>query len=414
MPVQKSELPAYCHHKARNLAFVRLNGKAIYLGRYGSAESRAEYDRLIQQWLDGGRAMPEQAPQDDESYTVTELAADAIEYALTYYVKNGKPTDEVECLKSAIRPLVELYAELPAKDFGPKSLMAYRDHLVKAGLTRGWVNSTVGRIKRIFAWAVVQEKIPGETLYRLKALPSLRKGRSTAKDNPPVKPAPEHLVKAVLQIASKPIKAMIELQLATGARPGEITIMRACDLSEIDKPIWKYTPQYHKTEGHGIVRQIAIGPRGQEIIKPFLTTDLKHYLFSPTDADMERRQQRAAARKTPKSCGNTPGANRVAEPKKKPGERYDTRAYGHAIRDACKKAFPVPAAINGNKEKAAAWNREHNFHAHQLRHTFATRVRAEFGLDPVQSILGHAHAKTSEIYAERDFTKVAAIILKVG
>jgi len=43
MPVPSTQLPQYCHHKAKNRAFVRLSGRMIYLGRYGSAESRGEW-----------------------------------------------------------------------------------------------------------------------------------------------------------------------------------------------------------------------------------------------------------------------------------------------------------------------------------------------------------------------------------
>jgi hypothetical protein len=43
--------PSYCHHKATGQAVVRIDGKDRYLGKYGSQESRQEYDRLIAEWL---------------------------------------------------------------------------------------------------------------------------------------------------------------------------------------------------------------------------------------------------------------------------------------------------------------------------------------------------------------------------
>ena len=39
--------------------------------------------------------------------------------------------------------------------------------------------------------------------------------------------------------------------------------------------------------------------KAQEIIKPFLRPDLSVYLFSPTDADAERRARRHSHRKKP-------------------------------------------------------------------------------------------------------------------
>ena len=39
--------PSYRYHKPSGQAVVTLNGRDIYLGRYGSPETRAEFDRLL-------------------------------------------------------------------------------------------------------------------------------------------------------------------------------------------------------------------------------------------------------------------------------------------------------------------------------------------------------------------------------
>ena len=39
--------PKYSHHKKSGQAFVRINGKYVYLGEYDSQESHEEYDRLL-------------------------------------------------------------------------------------------------------------------------------------------------------------------------------------------------------------------------------------------------------------------------------------------------------------------------------------------------------------------------------
>ena len=44
-------IPGYLHHKASGRAYVRINGIDIYLGFHNSKESKAEYDRLIREWL---------------------------------------------------------------------------------------------------------------------------------------------------------------------------------------------------------------------------------------------------------------------------------------------------------------------------------------------------------------------------
>jgi len=36
MTYKRKQLPKYCRHKATNRAFVRIDGKMYYLGKYGS------------------------------------------------------------------------------------------------------------------------------------------------------------------------------------------------------------------------------------------------------------------------------------------------------------------------------------------------------------------------------------------
>jgi integrase len=98
----------------------------------------------------------------------------------------------------------------------------------------------------------------------------------------------------------------------------------------------------------------------------------------------------------PLSCGNRPGTNRKTKPRRTPGEKYDRNSYGRAIRRAAEKAG------------VGTWS------PHRLRHTFATEVRRQFGLEAVQVCLGHAAAQVSEIYAERDFAKAANVARQIG
>ena len=53
---------------------------------------------------------------------------------------------------------------------------------------------------------------------------------------------------------------MVQLQLLTAARSGEIVKMRPCDI-DCSGPIWFYRPTEHKTAHHGHERKIFIGPK---------------------------------------------------------------------------------------------------------------------------------------------------------
>src|SRR5205823_3172280 len=94
---------------------------------------------------------------------------------------------------------------------------------------------------------------------------------------------PVAFVEATLSYLSRPVSAMVQLQLLCGMRPGEVCILRTIDL-DMTGPVWLYRPKVHKTLWRGHQRIVMIGPRGQEIIREFFKSDLYGYLFSPQDA----------------------------------------------------------------------------------------------------------------------------------
>jgi hypothetical protein len=58
-------VPKYRLHKRSGQAYVSLNGRDLYLGAHGSEQSRAEYDRVIAEWLSSG-ARPQQGVRQPE------------------------------------------------------------------------------------------------------------------------------------------------------------------------------------------------------------------------------------------------------------------------------------------------------------------------------------------------------------
>jgi integrase len=211
----------------------------------------------------------------------------------------------------------------------------------------------------------------------------LEAGRTEAPESKAIGPVADAIVEATLPHLTAPIAAMVRIQRLTGARPGEICSMRGCDL-DTTGTIWLYRLAQHKTAYRGKTRVIAIGPRCQEVIKPFLKLETEAYLFSPRDALANLRARQRAARKTKVQPSQV--CRKKRKPKRTPGLRYKTTAYSAAIRLAC-----VKHGI------------EH-WHPNQLRHSHATDVRRQFGLEAAQVALGHAAADVTQIYAERDLT----------
>jgi hypothetical protein len=182
MPRLKRKIPSYRLHKARNRAVVTLDGRNHYLGPFGSPESREEYDRLIGEWLASGRHAPP-APRDksDLGLTVDELILRYWDFATGYYVRDGQPARELDNIRDALRHLRKGYGPTPAAEFGPIALKAVRHGMVDAGLARNTVNARVGRLRRMFKWAVAEELVPPAVLQGLQAVGGLRAGRGASR-----------------------------------------------------------------------------------------------------------------------------------------------------------------------------------------------------------------------------------------
>jgi integrase len=169
--------------------------------------------------------------------------------------------------------------------------------------------------------------------------------------------------------------------------------MRACEIDATGE-IWLYRPAHHKTRYKGKERVVALGPRAQAIVKEFLTLDMQAYLFSPRAAMAHLRARQRAARKT--KVQPSQQGRKKARPQKQPGDSYTMSAYATAVAKACVKAG-VP-----------------HFHPHQIRHTHATQVRRQFGLEAAQVALGHSQAQITEVYAQRDLDLARRVAQQIG
>src|SRR5208337_1772650 len=120
-----------------------------------------------------------------------------LRHADVYYVKNGKPTVEPGNMRLAIRPLRKLYGDTLAREFGPVALKAVRRAMVEAGNCRSEINRRIGRIVRIFKWAVSEELVPPSVHQALQTVPGLRRGQTDVRESEPVKPVPDAFVDAI-------------------------------------------------------------------------------------------------------------------------------------------------------------------------------------------------------------------------
>ena len=384
MPKLKNHIPKLCrHHKGQ--AFVKIDGSQVWLGRYGDALTQEKYDRLIAEWLANGRSIPMHIAENDPSpISVTEVIAEYWSYSRAMYAENT-----IHKIKSALRPLQHLYGSMPACEFGPKALVAVRQSMIERGLARSTINDLVAVIKRMFKWSVANELVPSNVYQALRAVDGLYKDRSAARETDPVSPVPDAHVAAIQPHVSRQIWGLVQLQLLTAARSGDIVKTRPVDL-DTSGGIWLYSPLKHKTAHRGHKRTIYIGPRAQSVIRQFLSDrPLTSYMFSPLEAEAERHSKVNVHRRS----GQNP---RQPKTVRKLGERYTVNSYRRAIQRACRKAG-VP-----------------RWHPHQLRHNAGTFVRREFGVEAAQVMLGHRRADVTQIYAQANAALAEEVAAQIG
>lgn len=259
-----------------------------------------------------------------------------------YRRPDGSPTGHADNLAAAFAPLLDRWGSRLLVTVGARELRQVQQAWIAAGLHPRTVNQRIGWVRGVFRWFVQRDWYAVEAWQALRAvLPA--GGGNTRSDR--VRPAAAADVAAAAVLAGMPIRAMIEVQRLTAMRPGELVGMRPVDVQRAGRGVWVYRPVRAKVAG----RVVYLGPRARAVLER--VGDLRQ-LQAPV-----WRNRRGGA--------------------------FTTRTYRQAIRRACVAAGVSPWSPN------------------QLRHVAATLIRARFGLDAAQAVLGHATVTTTQVYAEQ-------------
>ena len=373
-------------------------------------KQEAEYiaDKL---WTDATMETP-----DSYNGKLSSLVEAYLMWAKNHYREPSQQSYNLQC---ALSPLIKFGQNIETSAFSPKTLKEYRDYVIE---NYNWSLSTINRristVIKMFKWAVSEEYIAPHIWQALLSVESLesRYCNPTIKISKKVKAVPIETVRATQEYLSPTLKDMVELQLLTGMRPGEMVKLRPKDLDKTGD-IWLYTPSgtalnsnEHKTAHLGHSRIVCIGPQAQAILAKYLFRSDDHYCFSPKEVVAAHQKQRCIDRKTPISCGNKPGTNRKGSQKFSP--HYTTSSYRKAIARACDLAFPAPTDLHGNDLQE--WKKANRWTPHQLRHTTGTIIRSKFDPDTSRTVLGHQTLDATEIYAEQDLRKAMNAAREIG
>jgi integrase len=465
---QELRIPKYRKHKASGLAVVTLAGKDHYLGPWKSKESKAAYRRTIAEWLAGGRQAAR--PSGDE-LTIAELFS---AYWIALEAK-GVPKDVLSAVSCACKPLLALYGPTPASQFGPKALKAVRVEMARVEpdggkpLSRWVVNDRVRRIVKMFRWAAGEEHVPAAVAQAVATVEPLDRGELGVREKRKIHPVEWADVEAVLPFLSREIAALVELQWWTGARSGELVGLRPKDLDRSGE-VWSLKLAQHKTAHHGHERVVYIGKNGQAALRRLLDRvpppNAEAPIFSPARAMAAKSIQRRERRVSPLTPSQK-RRRRKRNPAWRPGEVYDVGSYRRAIAHAADQAnllrvreamaqavpehaeallrLPVCAVFDVNKgalsldpeegtlrprvlracngvegaqakaiEAAGEVQLVPRWHPHRLRHSAATRLRREVGIEAARVQLGHRSPAITETYAEIDRQKAVEAMARCG
>lgn len=350
------------------------------MGREGDRAAFAKYSRLVAIWSEDPNAGGE---VDESDYLLADLIADFMESA------DSPRTAHRSRYKQLAKLLGESGGEVKVSDFGPVAFRGWVTWL--SGLkgpkgsrfNRKTIGHYMGALRRVVKWGVSTERIESGQLEALATVPGPRAGQVRASKAGRMASADPRAVEKLLPFLSGPVRAMVEVQVLTGARPSELCRMKVGEVirsGRLDLPgvglvelgdVWVYLPVEHKTSGQGKERWLIFGPKAQAVLRPLLARrrDGDH-VFDPRKADRRR--------------GRT-GYGRA------PGRCYSADTYAQAIERACDRAGVGRIT------------------PYSLRRLASREIDAAFGREATAATLGHAHPDTSAIYTGRNFKRAVEV-----
>ena len=244
----------YSLHRGSGQAYVRVQGKAVYLGKYGTHESRVRHRNIVSSALAQRTALDAARP-----LSMGELCELFLKGVVTDYGAKSWKYGIAHLVAVAV---CERFAGLEAAVFGPKALQEVQQAwLSKGKLCRGGVNRRTRFVVAMFKWAVSEELLPPASWQALLTVRPIRRGKGF--DNPPREAADsaavDTVIKHLAENGNEGAAHCVAFIRATGCRPGEAYRATPADFRLSDAtPV--YIAREHKNSHRGMERVIALNP----------------------------------------------------------------------------------------------------------------------------------------------------------
>ena len=418
-------MPQVRLHKASKQGLVRINGRPIYVGRYGSPEAVQRYfDLMVEHgFMPQAPAASTAAPASEPAPEPTSLpAGDApVPAGLTVgelcylhladvssSTPGGKRSGNYQKALAASRA-VRFLANMPAAEFGTRALLEVRNKLIATPvanrrpdergnvptLCRRYTNEVVRHIRKMFDWAVLQELVPNDRVAALVVVKPLREGHTNAREAKRRTRVRPSVVKATLPYMTSEMADLVWFIRLTGCRPSEAARLRMCRVFDRNKQVWRYVPKKHKTAHRGKSRHVPIGPQAQVIVVAHSAgRSDREFVFTPQRSVPPRKAR----------DGVIP-----IEPRK-PTAHARSSFTKDGIMQAVRRAV-----IRGNKDRESKglppiphWT------PYQLRYTRLREIRRAGGSEAAQATAGHSRATMTDHYAPANWGKAARTAARSG
>lgn len=389
-------VPSLRHHKGRELGYVRVKRTDTYFsGKWPRSrktpptEIAAQYQDWLNRWYMVGRSAEKVETSSDP--TIAEIWLGYLTHCESWYIKDGKHTSEVQCIRDACSIVAKLFGDTPARLFSPKKLKEVREAFLASGWARQHVNKQVSRVRRMFRWAVSEELVPVAVLTAIETIEDIPKGRIRGlREQRKVTEIPWEVVELTFPALPQTLQELIRFHWLVGCRAGEACVLHVDDIDRETNPeLWCWSPRRYKTEHLDDDEPFTywLGPKAQTMLRPIL-----------------ERAEKPRFRKAGRRTIEIPPIGYCFDSGRTRGEGHWTTA---SYRRAVKRAIDQLNSRENPPTIIPHW------YPLQIRHSKAEIVRRSHpkGIEAVQAALGHKEVTTSQIYARRT-TELAQEIAK--
>ena len=407
MKTKTKRIPEVRRAKARNIGYVRVDGKMKYLaGRYTEDgiddELKASYKQFKKEFL-----ARENTPAG--SNTIAEVLKAYATHLIEKSSNVKGNQDRIEKAAEEARATIRLLAEAfhPYMGDHPSSLTVLTYNTIR----EGWANDrdlTTTTLKRYFSavrcfikYGVSRGLMPLDCKTAVDSLADITTSEYPNLKEPEIRDAVcIEDVKATLPHLNPMVNVMVQVLMATGMRPGELCNMQwtAIDTSE---EVWKYNPEFHKMDHKGKTRVIYLRQDVQTLLsrwqsmRPTPNTDV---LFTTKESWILGRS---------KNFPQTSMQTWIDASGKYPATGLRTRVFRENVKRGCAAA---------QIDHWIPYQCRHFFAYHMLSvvsELFATGTKCDNAmLEGVASLLGHASTRTTRRYTGHNNALALALTTK--